>query len=410
MSLRFRVTGTHWSKKHRGQFSENTEFVVRSVGYHVVSITKLKWKCIASVIIFFHSPGFRESAGCRLPGRTILGQLLELVFPPPSFTVATTSALRGTTASLKQANIFCSGHTDMMWSLLPAGLLALIFSSPALGDPTSPYNALHDISKFAQRPPEPPICCLTPLPSNEPAEEILSFDDWKAKQVQMHENDNSSRDTSRTSTNVPNVNSSEHQQHQQHSPEPQVELQASAPEPAPSPHFGVPLIDRFNYADLDCSARIRGSHRSAKHASSILSSKKDRYMLRPCKTPGEQQYVVVELCEDIRIDTVQLANFEFFSGVVKEFSVSVAQTDTPDPAAWTPAGTYTAKNIRGIQVCWLPYFSRTQYDIDRLYSVFPSSDFPTRLLPVHPNRLPLALWERVLLPTISSTGIWPYAP
>lgn len=237
----------------------------------------------------------------------------------------------------------------MLWSLLPVGLLALIFSSPALGEPTSPYNALHDISKLAQRPPEQPICCLTPLPSNEPAEEILSFEDWKAKQAQMHENDSSSRDTGRVFANVPNVNRSEQHQ-QQHSSEPQTELQASAPEPAPSPHFGVPLIDRFNYADLDCSARIRGSHRSAKHAISILSSKKDRYMLSPCKTPGEQQYVVVELCEDIRIDTVQFANFEFFSGVVKEFSVSVAQTDTPDPAAWTPAGRYTAKNIRGIQV------------------------------------------------------------
>jgi hypothetical protein len=47
-------------------------------------------------------------------------------------------------------------------------------------------------------------------------------------------------------------------------------------------------------------------------------------MLSPCaSSKQEQQFVVVELCQDIRIDTVHLANFEFFSGVVKDFSVSV---------------------------------------------------------------------------------------
>ncbi|THH09836.1 hypothetical protein EW145_g1726, partial [Phellinidium pouzarii] len=64
---------------------------------------------------------------------------------------------------------------------------------------------------------------------------------------------------------------------------------------------------------------------------------------------GEAQFVVVELCEDVRIDTVQLANFEFFSGVFKDFSVSVARTYSMDKEDWTPAGTYRAKNIRGIQ-------------------------------------------------------------
>ena len=123
---------------------------------------------------------------------------------------------------------------------------------------------------------------------------------------------------------------------------------------AVSPHFRVPITDRFNYANLDCSARVHLSHRSAKSSSSILSSKRDRYMLSPCNPPNkEQQFVVVELCEDIRIDTVQLANFEFFSGVFKDFRVSVAKTYTTDAEGWTTAGTYKAKNIRGVQVCGL---------------------------------------------------------
>ena len=37
------------------------------------------------------------------------------------------------------------------------------------------------------------------------------------------------------------------------------------------------------------------------------------------------QSVVVELCDDIQIDTIQLANFEFFSGIFREFAVSVSK-------------------------------------------------------------------------------------
>ncbi|KAI0292441.1 hypothetical protein BC826DRAFT_441506 [Russula brevipes] len=76
--------------------------------------------------------------------------------------------------------------------------------------------------------------------------------------------------------------------------------------PPASPHFRVPLTDRFNYASLDCSARVHTAHRGAKSAANILSSKRDRYMLSPCG--AAPQFVVVELCDDIRIDTVQLAN------------------------------------------------------------------------------------------------------
>ena len=76
-------------------------------------------------------------------------------------------------------------------------------------------------------------------------------------------------------------------------------------------------------------------------------------MLSPCKPAnGEKQFIVVELCEDIRIDTVQLANFEFFSGVFKDFSVRVAKTYTTEGEGWADAGIYRAKNVRGVQVCY----------------------------------------------------------
>ena len=81
-------------------------------------------------------------------------------------------------------------------------------------------------------------------------------------------------------------------------------------------------------------------------------------MLSPCG--AKPQFVVVELCEDIRIDTVQLANFEFFSGVFKEFTVSVAKTyAAADAEGWTVVGTYVGKNVRGVQVSLDSHWSLT---------------------------------------------------
>jgi Sad1 / UNC-like C-terminal len=63
-------------------------------------------------------------------------------------------------------------------------------------------------------------------------------------------------------------------------------------------------------------------HPEARSASNILSSKRDRYKL--------------SLCEEIRIDTVHLSNFEFFNGIFKEFTVSVAKTYAATEAeGWT---------------------------------------------------------------------------
>jgi hypothetical protein len=71
-------------------------------------------------------------------------------------------------------------------------------------------------------------------------------------------------------------------------------------------------------------------------------------MLSPCQTK-EPQFVIIELCEDIRVDVVELANFEFFSGVFKDVTVSVAKT-SGEEERWTVLGSWKAKNVRGIQV------------------------------------------------------------
>ena len=254
-----------------------------------------------------------------------------------------------------------------MFLLLPTALFIFLFlSSPlaVVSEPTSPNDLFRAIVLQIPKVPEPPICCLKPLTPLEPVDDevLLSFEEWKTRQTAMQAN---SEAKAREGTNRSSLGSNNNNANSDNGSDPMSSLQQDASPPlgpssskaeetAPelrvevSPHFRVPLTDRFNYASLDCSARVHTSHRSAKSASSILSSKRDRYMLSPCNSK-EKQFVAVELCDDIRIDTVQLANFEFFSGVFKDFSVSVAKTYTTDVDGWTHVGTYKAKNVRGVQ-------------------------------------------------------------
>lgn len=244
-----------------------------------------------------------------------------------------------------------------------------MYTSSALTAATSKNDPFRAIALRAPPVPDLPVCCLRPLPPLEPVEDnvLLSFEEWKVKQsaavqdqVAPKEHPTFNRSAQPLPSEVTgkggngsDVDASVISETVAHVGSLDVDDTTKfLPSVAVSPHFRVPLTDRFNYANLDCSARVHLSHRSAKSSSSILSSKRDRYMLSPCNPPkNEQQFVVVELCEDIRIDTVQLANFEFFSGVFKEFRVSVAKTYTTDAEGWITAGTYKAKNIRGVQVC-----------------------------------------------------------
>jgi hypothetical protein len=244
---------------------------------------------------------------------------------------------------------------------LPLALLLLIFLPSVFPTNLSTNDPFRTFSSLAASRQHFPVCCLKPLSPHDPVgdEVLLSFDEWKAKQWDSVEhihsadisaggrNMSASGDDSRAKFDSPVLNSSS-----QSSSSGSTSTDDIVPQ-IHQLHPRVPLTDRFNYASLDCSARVHGAHRSAKSPSNVLSSKRDRYMLSPCKPAnGESQFIIVELCEDIRIDTVQLANFEFFSGVFKEFSVRVAKTDATNDKSWEDAGAYRAKNIRGVQVCY----------------------------------------------------------
>ncbi|KAJ8323484.1 hypothetical protein O5D80_007799 [Batrachochytrium dendrobatidis] len=104
--------------------------------------------------------------------------------------------------------------------------------------------------------------------------------------------------------------------------------------------------ERFNYASFDCGALVRAVNPEASSATAILSNSKDQYMLNKCST---NKFVEVELCEDILVDTIMLANLEFFSSIFKDFKVYVADR-YPPITGWKIIGTFTGENSRERQI------------------------------------------------------------
>jgi hypothetical protein len=100
-----------------------------------------------------------------------------------------------------------------------------------------------------------------------------------------------------------------------------------------------------NYASPDCGAKILSSNPEAQSASSVLSDKKDEYMLSPCT---DRIWFVIELCDSIQAQRVELANFELFSSPLKSVSISVS--NRYPTREWTLASHYEAKSERDVQV------------------------------------------------------------
>ncbi|KAL1626569.1 hypothetical protein SLS54_002731 [Diplodia seriata] len=110
---------------------------------------------------------------------------------------------------------------------------------------------------------------------------------------------------------------------------------------------GKTCKERFNYASFDCAATVLKTNQQCKSSSSLLVENKDSYMLNECG--AENKFVIVELCDDILVDTVVLANFEFFSSMFRTFRVSVSDRYPVKLERWKELGTFEARNSRDIQ-------------------------------------------------------------
>lgn len=105
--------------------------------------------------------------------------------------------------------------------------------------------------------------------------------------------------------------------------------------------------ERFNYASFDCAATVHKTNREVKGATSILVEHKDSYMLNECR--AKDKFVIVELCDDILVDTIVLANYEFFSSMFRQFRVSVSDRYPVKASGWKELGVFEGRNSREVQ-------------------------------------------------------------
>lgn len=213
---------------------------------------------------------------------------------------------------------------------------------------------------------------ILPSPTVRPEEmPFLSFSAWKERQEQLWESNLPSlghklpmnKTYRNTTKHIDPVTSSRSNTEAQALPDPtyEVEQEESAlAEPIkfihPLPFSGTNLPDdpllrlssRTNYAGVDCSASVLKSSRYSKGASSILHSAKDRYMLHPCS--AKEKWVIMELCEEIDVDAIVLANWEFFSSMFKVFTLHGSGSYPGTKDDWVDLGAFRAGNVRAPQV------------------------------------------------------------
>ena len=111
---------------------------------------------------------------------------------------------------------------------------------------------------------------------------------------------------------------------------------------------GTTSKERFNYASFDCAATVLKTNPECKGTNSVLVENKDSYMLNAC--PARNKFIIVELCNDILIDTIVLGNFEFFSSTFRTFRASISDRYPVKLDKWRELGTFEARNTRGLQV------------------------------------------------------------
>ena len=114
-----------------------------------------------------------------------------------------------------------------------------------------------------------------------------------------------------------------------------------------SRNAGTTSKERYNYANFDCSANIRKFNPEATSTGAVLGENKDSYMLNVCS--ASNKFLILELCDDISIDTIVLANFEFFSSIFRTFRVSVSDKYPVKIDKWMTIGTFEARNTRDVQ-------------------------------------------------------------
>ncbi|KAI0455683.1 UNC-like C-terminal-domain-containing protein [Xylaria acuta] len=157
---------------------------------------------------------------------------------------------------------------------------------------------------------------------------------------------------------------------------------------------GTTCKERFSYSSFDAGATVKKTSPGAKNPTAILVENKDSYMLLECGR--KNKFFIVELSDVILVDTVVIANFEFFSSMIRQFRVSISDRYPVKLDKWKVLGTFEARNSRDIQ----PFLVESPQDWARYLRVEILSHYgneyycPVSLLRVHGLRM-LDSWKQV---------------
>ncbi|KAF2207120.1 hypothetical protein CERZMDRAFT_26602, partial [Cercospora zeae-maydis SCOH1-5] len=175
---------------------------------------------------------------------------------------------------------------------------------------------------------------------------FLSFEDWKKQN--LAKSGQSPDDVGRTqTTNAHRPRPSSLPGSSTAQTEAARTSMSSQPISPRSKDAGKTCKERTNYASFDCAATVLKNNKEAKSATSVLVESKDSYMLNKCA--ADNKFLIVELCNDIQIDTIVLANYEFFSSGFRHFRLSVSDRYPVKMEKWRDLGTFEARNTREIQ-------------------------------------------------------------
>lgn len=164
---------------------------------------------------------------------------------------------------------------------------------------------------------------------------FVSFEEWKKLKEAEHKNEQtslSSSETQKASCSEKDIK--------------EISTQTSPNSPAPVEDHGRTYKDKFNYASVNCAATVVKTNSDAKGASAILTEVKDSYLINKCSSANK--FIVIELCQDILINTVVMGNYELFSSMFKDVKFLVSER-FPALDGWRELGQFKAQNIRDVQ-------------------------------------------------------------
>ena len=102
--------------------------------------------------------------------------------------------------------------------------------------------------------------------------------------------------------------------------------------------------NRLNTASQTCGAKVLAANTEAQNPASVLTENRDQYLINPCKA---KKWFVIELCEPVKVQSIEIANFEMFSSTPEKFVVQIC--DRYPTKEWTALGTFHARDQRAVQ-------------------------------------------------------------